>query len=60
MRHLCIHTASIADAYDISEIFKHHSKVKEEPEIFFKNQAYNVPGRKRDIRRSYLTVIKLS
>ena len=59
MKNLCIHSDNIEDAYDISEIFYHHSKVKEEPQIMFKIQTYNLPGGRRDKRRSYLTTIKM-
>ena len=56
---LCIHSDNIEEAYDISEIFYHHSRVKEEPQILFKIQTYNQPGGKKDKMRSYLTTIKI-
>ena len=59
MMTLCIHSSDVEEAYDIKEIFYNHSKVKEEPEIFYKIQTYNQPNRKREKRRSYLTVIKM-
>ena len=59
MLDLCIHSADIEEAYDISEIFYHHSKVKEEPQIMFKIQTYNLPGKRKNKRRSYLTTIKI-
>lgn len=59
MKSLCIHSDNITDAYDIQEIFYHHSKVKEEPQILFKIQNYILPNGKRDRRRSYVTSIKI-
>lgn len=59
MKDLCIHSTDIEEAYNISEIFYHHSKVKEEPQILFKIQTYNLPGGRRDKRKSYLTTIRL-
>ena len=57
---LCIHSDNIGEAYDIQEIFYHHSKVKEEPQIFFKIQTYKQPGKsKLEKRRSYLTAIRM-
>ena len=59
MKDLCIHSVDVEEAYDISEIFYHHSKVKEDPQIMFKVQTYNLPGGKKSRRRSYLTTIKM-
>lgn len=59
MKHLCVHSDNIGDAYDILEIFKKHRGVMKEPEILFKTQSYNIPGNKRDLKKTYLTSIKL-
>lgn len=59
MMELCIHSNDIGEACDVRDIFLHHRKVKEEPQIYFKIQTYNQPNRKREHRRSYLTVIKM-
>ncbi len=59
MTYICKHEDSIIDAYDIKEIFYHHSKVKEEPDILYKIQVYKRPDRRREVRKTYLTTIKL-
>ena len=60
MMDLCIHSNDIEEACDIKDIFFHHSKVKEEPQIYFKIQTYNQPNKKRERRKSYLTTIRMA
>lgn len=59
MTYICKHADNIMDAYDVKEIFYHHSKVKEEPEILYKIQRHNRPNKRREVRKTYLTTIKL-